>query len=185
MFVGNNTWCTQPGKLEPGSELMCWKNNWDYGKNTCTGYIVDSGLQIQICWAQNSSAVIAQLWKWTAYGILTTCTSICKYKLTTAASVLQSLLNYNWFSFFIFLYTTYIQITLKEYFLLQFSFAYHFNFVNSLSKRSASGMRKPRKRWAAKGSVRFIAHGSIIFWKISHSSLNSFSINFNLTTAKL
>lgn len=65
---------------------------------------------------------------------------------------------------------------------MQFSFACHFNFINSISKRSALDTRKPRERLGAKAQY-FLLH--IIFWKISHSSLNSFSINFDLTKTKL
>lgn len=116
---------------------------------------------------------------------LHSCTSICKYKLTTAASVLQSVPNYNCSTFFHLLIYHIQRNYLTEYFPLQFSLADHFNFINSLSKRFTSDMRRPRKRSEAKGLVHFTAHGSIMFWKSSHSILNSFSINFRLTTAKL
>lgn len=46
-------------------------------------------------------------------------------------------------------------------------------------------MGKPGKRLEARGSAVLTAHGSIIFWKISHSYFNGFPIKFNLATVKL
>lgn len=61
IFVGNNTQHMPLAKLEPGSEIVCWKNSCDYEINTFVGYVVDSRLQIQICCAQNSGATMVEL----------------------------------------------------------------------------------------------------------------------------
>lgn len=57
-FVRNNTRCTQPGKLEPDSGLMCWKK--------ITGIV--EKLLLQPPWLtpdyRYGFAGIAHLWKW-------------------------------------------------------------------------------------------------------------------------
>lgn len=106
IFVGNNTWCTQPGKLEPDSELVCWKNNCDYGKSTLIGWLQITDMDLLCTKLQCCDCSVMKVN--CAAGILTSCTSICKYKLTTVAFVLQSVLNYNCSSFSIFLYIMYI-----------------------------------------------------------------------------
>lgn len=50
---------------------------------------------------------------------------------------------------------------------MQFSFACHFNFINSISRRSALDTRKPRRRLGAKAQY-FLLHVVALFSGIFH-----------------